>query len=431
MGYREINLGLDNIKAALDLLSSPQDSFQSIIVAGTNGKGSVCTYLEQLFMLGTTEFEIGKYLSPHVLSVTERISISGEDISAEDFLGLWYELFGEFYLDLYDDLVLSPRAEEYRSHLHALNPEAILAFENSKIPLTFFEKMTALAFEYFHREGVEIAVLEVGLGGRLDAVNVVSSKNLFATVITSIGLDHQKYLGETLGEIRREKEGVIRKGVPHLDYSNLQQPEIELIADQYKIPTLVASNLLLAKKTYEALRPSGLDDYQIENIQSAFEKRIRGRFDWEPGSRVLLDGAHNSAAAKELAKFLEEFESKEPYKKLFLIVGFLDKDYEAFFEALLGGLSTDLANLNIFTVGIQNPRSTDPEETASFLGSKYLNLGSIQSFDSIEKAFPEAQKACSSKDLCLITGSLYLLGEYLALNIAENTHKNSQKHCQI
>ena len=170
-----INLGLDRMQQILNLLGNPQEGLKCIQVAGTNGKGSVCTMLDSI--LRTAGFKTGLYTSPHIFEYTERIKISGVDISKQDF-------------------------SNYTKQI------TILANKNN-IHLTEFEILTTIMFKYFADNNIDIAIIETGLGGRFDATNVISSN--ICSVITHIDLDHTDRLGDTKEKIAYEKAGIIKK----------------------------------------------------------------------------------------------------------------------------------------------------------------------------------------------------------------------------
>ena len=171
--------GLENITWLLGLIGNPQDSLKTVHIAGTNGKGSVASMLSEI--LKTAGYATGMYTSPHLISFTERITVNGDYIPEAEVAELT-----EYIKERIDQ-------------------------EESPRPLTFFDFTTALAFEYFKRKGVAIAVVEAGLGGRLDSTNVLRP---LVTVITNVALDHQEYLGNTIKEIAREKAGVVKEHVP-------------------------------------------------------------------------------------------------------------------------------------------------------------------------------------------------------------------------
>src|ERR1700745_1537945 len=172
---------LAHMRVVLEALGHPERAFRSVLIAGTNGKGSTAAPLASI--LRASGLKTGLYTSPHLVRINERIRVDGKEISDDEFASFHAEL----------DRIAERRVERADLPWHP----------------SFFEMMTALAFEYFAREKVDLAVLEVGMGGRLDATNVVEPR---VSVITDIALDHQKYLGNTLGEIAREKVGILRPG---------------------------------------------------------------------------------------------------------------------------------------------------------------------------------------------------------------------------
>ncbi|RLE03289.1 MAG: hypothetical protein DRI99_05080, partial [Candidatus Aminicenantes bacterium] len=169
-----IKFGLDNIRIILKALDNPQDSFASVLIGGTNGKGSVCAFLSKIVSLHG--YKVGLYTSPHLVSVRERIKINDQLISEEDFAKLT-----AFLKKRIDELIVAGKL---------------------LTPPTYFEFLTALAFTYFAHQKIDLGVIEVGLGGRYDATNILEP---LCSVITSIGLDHEKYLGSTLAQIAGEK----------------------------------------------------------------------------------------------------------------------------------------------------------------------------------------------------------------------------------
>lgn len=172
VGAAAAHFDLENIQALLEALGNPHHRFSCVHVAGTNGKGSVCSYLSAVY--STAGYKVGLYTSPHLIRFNERIRLGGVAILEADLLAF------------------------FQNHAELL----------AELPHTYFELSTAIAFWYFAREKVDIAIVEVGLGGRLDATNVVDP---LVSVITSIGYDHQEVLGETLGQIAREKAGIIKR----------------------------------------------------------------------------------------------------------------------------------------------------------------------------------------------------------------------------
>jgi dihydrofolate synthase/folylpolyglutamate synthase len=178
-------LGLQNIEALLSYLGRPHKKFKSILIAGTNGKGSVAAFCDSI--LRTSGYRTGLYTSPHLIQIEERIRINGKMIRADEFARL---------------------TQEVRDAVGALmnQPDEVGGVKLDRHP-TYFEMVTAIAFNYFAEQQIEIAVLEVGLGGRLDATNVVDPE---VAIITNVDLDHQQYLGTSIGEIAGEKAGIIK-----------------------------------------------------------------------------------------------------------------------------------------------------------------------------------------------------------------------------
>ena len=364
---KEIKLGLDSVREALDLFWRPQDEFNVIHVAGTNGKGSVCAFLELLFLKFEPELRVAKYTSPHLVSVTERIRVQGKEISEEDFERLYGVVCGSA-LD---------------SSSQTLQGDG----------LTEFEKITCVAFMYFKEQGVDMAILETGLGGRLDATNIVENK--LATVITNIGLDHMDYLGDSLEKIRFEKEGIKRSAIPHF--------EGEGIPSSGAPNSITGQNFLLALKVFETLNEKLLSEEDKLLILEEFKKQSKARFDLDLENKVLVDGAHNAEAAKELAKFINETIPDEP--KTF-IISMMDKDYERFLEELMA--CVDLSRDKFIFTRINSDRSLDPvilSEAFTVIASAKRSNPPAQA-DNLQEALEQAT------GFKVITGSLYLAGEY-------------------
>ncbi|HER42857.1 MAG TPA: bifunctional folylpolyglutamate synthase/dihydrofolate synthase, partial [Candidatus Eisenbacteria bacterium] len=187
-----MKLGLENVSKLLRALGDPQNSYPSILVAGTNGKGSVCAYITSILM--AAGLRVGTFFSPHLFRVNERIRLDMEEIP-------------------------SARLDELLGTLRA---------ERKRIPFTYFEAATAAAALHFEREAVDAAVFEVGLGGRLDATRLVDA---VVTVITGISIDHHEHLGGTVSEILGEKLGIVRRGVPLV--ANLEKRALDAKAERY------------------------------------------------------------------------------------------------------------------------------------------------------------------------------------------------------
>lgn len=295
LGNFSLPAGLERIKAVLGILGNPQNCFKSIHVAGTNGKGSVTAFVSSVFK--TAEYKTGIFISPYIIDFCERIQINGEFISEED-------------LCLYARRVI-----------------------DTGVTLTEFEFITVLAFLYFKEQKIDILVCETGLGGRLDATNVL--ENLASTVITKIGLDHTEILGDTLEKIAEEKCGILRN-CPAITTPN--QPEKALRVIKGKAKKLIIPDINMCEvdnNTYiykgEKFEIFLLGDFQIENSLVAIETVRNSGFDIpyniiyeglkntffparleviSSSPLVLLDGAHNPDGASVLAKELSKFKEK-------------------------------------------------------------------------------------------------------------------------
>jgi dihydrofolate synthase/folylpolyglutamate synthase len=297
-----MKFGLDNISALTTALGHPQERFRSVIIAGTNGKGSVTAMVER--GLRAAGHRTGRYTSPHLLRLEERFAIDGADIGPE---------------------ALRRAAATVRDAAESLTRQRLL-----DAPPTFFECTTAIAFVLFAEAGIEFAVLEVGLGGRLDATNVVTP---MAVAITSIDLDHQAQLGSTIAAIAREKAGVIKRGIPVVcgplapeaeavvreaanaagaAYVNaldavdlagiLDGGELSLEGSHQRSNAAVAVALLRELDRLGAAMPSAALRAAITDV--AWPGRLES-FEYR-GARVWVDAAHNPAGARALRAFLTE-----------------------------------------------------------------------------------------------------------------------------
>ncbi len=415
-----IKLGLDNAIRLLSLLDNPQNSFQSIHIAGTNGKGSTSAMIASI--LKAAGLRVGHFTSPHLVSFTERIRINNVEIVEREVVELTEEI-REFVI---------------RDQGSGISNQPFLP--------TFFEFVTAMAFLYFKRKGVEWAVVETGMGGRLDATNVLIPE---VSVITNISYDHREFLGNTLREIAGEKAGIIKEGIPVV--SSAQKPEaMEVIVEK---TTSSKSPLFIYGKDFVS-RPGNIDmqgvafDYegrrkleglhiplpgihQVENASVAVRaiEAIREKdpisyeslreglaFTKWPGRLelikkegcdydVVIDGAHNPAASETLAEALKVLFS-ESYGKVVLILGIMaDKDREGIMKPLL-----PLASEIIFTAP-DYERASSPEELAGYAGK----LGFISKVThSVKEAIDLARERAvrdTLKTLIVITGSFYTIGE--------------------
>jgi dihydrofolate synthase / folylpolyglutamate synthase len=372
---RGIKLGLDGIRALTEALGNPQMSLKFIHVAGTNGKGSVCAMIDSICR--TAGLRTGLFTSPHLVRYNERIQVDRRPIPDE---ALEREL-------VQIQTVIST---------NGLNP-------------SFFEISTALAFEYFSESEVDIVVLETGLGGRLDATNVVTP---IVSVLTSIDLDHQKILGNSRVEIAREKAGIIKPGIPVV--SAPQPAEVREVFDSIArecntrviypelpagLPYVALAGLhqkVNASVAIEAIAQSRLP-VTAEAIEAGLAKVFwPGRFH-HAGPNLVLDGAHNPAASWHLVQTWKEHHRGRTPTVIF--GGLQDKNLSEMLEAL-----SQIA-ARFFLVPIRNDRSADPADLQT---PSHLARGV---FPDVKTAIIKAQ---TLGDPILVTGSLYLVGETLA-----------------
>jgi dihydrofolate synthase/folylpolyglutamate synthase len=382
-------LGLDRIRAVLDALENPQRAFRVVHVAGTNGKGSTCAMIEA--GLRAAGIRTGLFTSPHLIEPTERIQIDGAPVSTGQFqraFNVVHETACRLNLDCHP---------------------------------TYFETVPAMGFWLVRELGVETAVVEVGLGGRLDATNVVDPA---LAVITPIDFDHEAYLGHTLEAIAGEKAGILKRGAPAIFAR--QRPEAAAVLERRagelgiavkRAEEFVVRDLQIDARgsSFSGIRVPLAGEHQVENaILAALaleslevpaagiaETRWPGRLEHvSPNPDIILDGAHNPAGARALAQYLQRFYRD---RKLWLIFGAMrDKAVEE-----IAGILFPLAGELIFTAP-RYSRALRPEALREIAGRG-------QPADSIEEALRLA--AAGPDDGIVITGSLFLIGEaraYLA-----------------
>jgi dihydrofolate synthase/folylpolyglutamate synthase len=391
--YRSMKYDLRNMQVFMKRLNNPQDAFRSILIAGTNGKGSVAALLSAMMP------QAGLYTSPHLVRLNERIRIGAETISDADLK------------KVYDEVIHA-----------AAEAKAELLY-----PLTYFEMVTAMAFTYF-RDRVRFAVLEVGLGGRLDATNVVRQD---VSVITSIGLDHQEFLGSTIDAIAAEKAGIIKDHEPvvvgpEAELTPITEHAGKRLVTTRQVERTVRSlgqgrlelDIVTPVRRYSGLRPQMLGRHQIDNIviairaaeclglpQMDIEMGVNtaiwpGRLQRIPGSpALLLDGAHNPAAAKALAAFLKEF---YPEGVCMIFACMSDKAYPEMLPLL-----QPHARPMIFTRA-QSSRSADPVQLQTLVPRSQVQ-------PNLEAAIRDARARSTPEGTILICGSLYLVGEAQAI----------------
>lgn len=380
-------LGLDNMRrlsAALGLGEAPgPPQFRFLHVAGTNGKGSVCALLDAI--LRAHDVRSGLYTSPHLVRFGERIRCGGEPM---------------------------PEA----ALLVGLNRLRELTTGWEPAP-TFFELTTALALDHFRNEGVEWIAWETGLGGRLDATNIVRPA---ACAITSLGLDHREYLGRSLTEIAREKAGILKPGVPAFTVPGQPAEALEVLKGNRIEPVFEAWEGQLglrgrhqrqhAALAEAMLRAAGFPLHRIRVAEGLAAARWPARFDLREGGRIVLDGAHNPAAAKLLARLWQEEFGAERATVIFAAMR--DKDLASLFESLAP------ITERFLTTAARNPRAAEPAELAALAATHRP----AQSTPSLAEALLIARE---HPERILICGSLFLAGEAIALLEGEGAPRRS------
>jgi dihydrofolate synthase/folylpolyglutamate synthase len=406
--YSPDRFKLERMQTLLASLGNPQDKYPVVHVAGTKGKGSVCILCTcALIQAG---YRVGLYTSPHLDDYAERIQINNEFIPHADFAAL---------------------VDEIKPYVAAI-PE-----------LTTFEITTALAFLYFARQNIEAGVIEVGLGGRLDATNVVKPK---VSVITSLSYDHTLLLGETLAQIAGEKAGIIKTGIPVVNSPQTEEAQlvIERVAKEHFSPliqigrdwlfepvshslegqtlrvwsseanpessTLLSTSLLGAHQVanaataYAALQVARQQGIKIneKSIHEGFSRVFwPGRFEIvQLTPPVILDCAHNRDSAAKLCLTLQEY---YPEKSVVLIFGASeDKDIQGMLDELMPKV-TDLITVKSF-----HPRAIDPDKLVEM--AKKFNR-SVHCVEHIPEAIEKALQTVDQGQLVLITGSIFVVAE--------------------
>ena len=417
---------LERMSALMERLGNPQESLRCVHVAGTNGKGSVVAMLRAA--LTRAGAATGAYTSPHLMNVRERITVGGELVSEESFA----------------DLVSRVGREA----------EAIGRQKNDLGEATFFEIMTAMAFLHFAEQAVDVAIVEVGMGGRLDATNVITPE---VSVITKIGLDHQSFLGETVEEIAAEKAGIMKEGVPvltlqqekgveavlreraedvgttlevlgkEIEYSQRFESDPKLgphmrigvtsggrgfehvavpLAGEHQAPNCGLALAVLGK-----LAGLGMELRELDVVDGLAETRVPGRMEIiGERPRVLLDGAHNPESLGALVKAVG---AHVPYDSMVVVFGCAgDKPVDGLLEQV-----EKIGDKVIFTRAKGNPRAADPEDLAERFRGRSSKM--VQVAPTLEEAMAIARRATGRDDLVCVTGSFYLVGEARKLLLSE------------
>ena len=407
-----VNLGLSRIQALLVVLGSPHLSVPIIHVAGTNGKGSVCAYLSSI--LTTAGYKVGRYTSPHLVDWNERICIDNEPISTE------------IALEMLDRVIT------------AIDP-------NTPTP-TQFEIVTAAMWVYFAQSQVDIAAIEVGLGGRLDATNVCDEP--LATVITSISIDHWQQLGDTIAKITTEKAGILKPNCPAI-IGTLPPDAVAVVSERIaqldcpvkwvkpavKVPlvkftpetSLAAKSLpwyefdgveyplallgemqltnsAIAIATIQVLRRAGWKISDEAIVTGMATTRWLGRIQWTmwQGHKLLVDGAHNPAAAVALRQYVDTLDTPISW-----VMGMLStKSHREIFQALFR------PGDRLYLVPVPGHSSAQPDTLADVARSVSLDLDSIDTYPELIAGLTAAMTHTDTHQPVLC-GSLYLLGHFL------------------
>ena len=403
-----IKLGLDRISHFCKELDNPQDRYKIVHVGGTNGKGSVCHFLQSI--LTQNGYKVGLYTSPHLQRLSERFIIDGVEIEEKDVV----LLVGK----------IKPVVEEM--------------IEKQNTP-TFFEIVTAMAFQYFKDKSVDFAIVEVGLGGRFDATNIVNPE---LSIITNVSLEHQKVLGKRIEDIAFEKAGIIKEEVPiitaatdealekiksiaeeknsflkvinekswkRVSFDNsVQEFLIKGLLNEYHVKTSMlglhqGENIALSIAAIENLQMNGLfvtDQSIIEGIERT---NIAGRMEivgYEP--TIILDGAHNIEAIKFLKRTIQ---NDFKFGKLILVIGILsDKNIKKILEIIV-----PISDIIISTKS-SNKRACDPKKILD-IAIKIRPKIQFFEIEDINEAIIKAQNIAQNRDLICITGSLFTVGE--------------------
>jgi dihydrofolate synthase / folylpolyglutamate synthase len=403
-----IKLGLSNITKFLSYVGNPHENYPMIHVAGTNGKGSTVAIMEAILI--SAGYRVGVYTSPHLVDFRERIKINGKLID-----------------------------KKYITNFFNSNFKKI-----ESLPITFFETVTAMAFAYFRDEKVDIALIETGMGGRLDATNVITPK---VTVITNVETEHTKWLGFKVRQIAFEKAGIIKPGVPvvtaaqNFDARNVirqicQQNKCKLISifdeTQWVIKNITRDcselDIFTRSNKYYNLRLALPGRHQLENAICAligvelFEQQTGMKSSsaavangfrtvkWDgrlqrisESPEIILDVAHNPAALTRIGEYFREF---YPNKKIIAVFGILsDKDYHKMLKEL-----DRIASVIILTRPMTE-RAADPALLAEDIAKIH---GNFQVIPMVRDAFQSAKELCRPDELILVTGSHYTVGELIS-----------------
>lgn len=392
-----IELGLGRVAKVLDSFGNPQDKLKVIHVAGTNGKGSTCAMLDSI--LCAEGYKTGLFTSPHLVKYTERIKVNSEEITDEQFYELLFEI----------------------------NEKATSIGVN----LTEFEILTVAAFLYFYRQAVDFAIMEVGLGGRLDATNIVKSPML--CVITSISMDHTDRLGDTIAKIAAEKAGIIKQSsLCVVSKNNAGLVIIKNIAEKQNAQVVTVPNCVTLKnekgktlaffdnKFYEV---SLSGDYQTENLslivtilnilrqnnikisEDAIENGLKNvkhhaRFEYFKELNLVIDGAHNPDGARALRHALDNVFNQSPVTFIYATIN--TKDYASILKKLVKPCD------ELFFYEFKRENAVGISVLEKVAPPHKGDLGVVENIPDIKKIL---QKNLKTRQPVVLTGSLYAIGE--------------------
>ncbi len=386
--------GLGRMQRAVDLLGNPEKTYPIIHVTGTNGKGSTIAFMRELFVAHGKK--VGTFTSPHIISIHDRICINGQPIAGEDFVRI------------------ANQVKEMEKTLLETHDQ-----------LSFFELLTLIALIYFKEQRVDLVLLEVGIGGLLDTTNVVTGE---IAVITSIGLDHQETLGDSLEEIAEQKAGIFKTGKKAVIAKLTPEAELvcqskarELDVDLYQAGqdfalkagnfssklesfsqlkiglegTYQQENAALALQTFLLFMASRGEGVEEELVRQAFkETRWEGRLE-RIRPHIYLDGAHNLPALIRLVEFIQG-KIQQGYQVRILFGALKRKDY----QGMLGYLTEQLPEVELKVTGFDYQGSLDEKDVTG-----YDLIPSYGDFIS------EFEERANDQDLLFVTGSLYFISE--------------------
>ena len=389
--------GLGRMQGAVDLLGNPEKTYPIIHVTGTNGKGSTIAFMKELFVVDGKK--VGTFTSPHIISIHDRICINGQPIADEDFIRI------------------ANQVKEMEKTLLETHDQ-----------LSFFELLTLIALLYFKEQEVDLVLLEVGIGGLLDTTNVVTGE---IAVITSIGLDHQETLGDSLEEIAEQKAGIFKAGKKAVIAKLTPEAELvcqskarELAVELYQAGrdfTLNAGDFSSSLASFSKLEISLEGVYQQENAALALqtfllfmasreegveEELVRqalkethwaGRLEWiRP--HIYLDGAHNLPALTRLVEFIQG-KIQQGYQVHVLFGALKRKDY----QGMLGYLTEQLPQVELKVTGFDYQGSLEESDVSGY-----------KLVDSYRDFISEFEENANDQDLLFVTGSLYFISEVRA-----------------